>query len=81
MRLSALDWSRAFRKNNIVFLCNFTRTDRKQVINNKIGGTMRGDVVVMLGCIKMAYLDVPSRDRSRNVEEKSASEALPCTPC
>ena len=46
---------------------------------------MRGEVIVMLGCVMMAYLDEPSRDRRRNVEETSASEALPCTvvltPC
>ena len=46
---------------------------------------MRGEVIVMLGCVKMAHLDVPSRDLSRNVEETSATEALPCkivlTPC
>ena len=43
----------------IFFHCNFTRTDRKQDINNKIGESMRGEVIVMLGCVKMAYLDVP----------------------
>ena len=64
---------------------SYCLADRKQVINNKIGETMRGEVIVMLGCVKMAYLDVPSRAPSRNVEETSASEALPCTvvltPC
>ena len=73
------------QNNNIFFSCNFFRTDRKQVINNKIGETVRGEVIMMLGCVKMAYLDVPSRDRSRNVEETSATDALPCTivltPC
>ena len=39
---------------------------------------MGGEVIVVLGCV-MAYLDVPSRDRCRNVDETAASEALPCT--
>ena len=37
---------------------------------------MRGEMILMLGCVNMAYLDVPSRDSSRNVEEASATEAL-----
>ena len=31
---------------------------------------MRGEVILMPGCVKMSYLDVPSRDRSWNVEER-----------
>ena len=31
------------------------------------------------GCVKMAHLYVPSRDRSRKIMETSASEALPFT--
>ena len=50
-----------------------------QIESNGIGESMRGEVILMLGCVKVAYLHVPSRDRSRNVEETSASEALPCT--
>ena len=62
-----------FANKIILFPCNFTRTDRNQVINNKTGETMSGEVIVMLGCVKMAYLDVLSRDRSRNVSIRSAS--------
>ena len=74
-----------FAKKINLFPCNFTRTNRKQAINNRIGETMRDEVIVMFGCVKMVYLDVPSRDRSRNVEDTSATEALPCSfvlrPC
>ena len=62
----------SFSQKIIMFPFNFTRTDRKQEINNKIHETVRGEVIVTLGCVKMAYLDVPSLDRSRNVEETSA---------
>ena len=56
-----------------MFPCNFTRTDRKQVVNNKIGEIMRGEVIVMLGCVKMAYLAVPLRDRRGNISIRSAT--------
>ena len=38
---------------------------------------MRGEVIVMTGCVKMAYLDVPSRDRRRNVEGNVSIRSAP----
>ena len=57
----------------------YLATSPGQKESNGINEPLRGEVILMLGCVKMAYLYVPSRDRSRNVEETSASEALPCT--
>ena len=54
-------------------------TSPGQTESNEIGKPMRGEVILMVGCVKMAYLYVPSLDHSRNEEETSASEALPCT--
>ena len=44
-----------------------------RVIDNEIGDLMRVEVILMLVCVMMTYLDVPSCDCSRNVEETSAS--------
>ena len=52
-------------------------TSPGQTESNEIGKPMRGEVILMIGCVKILY--VPSLDRRRNIKETSASEALPCT--
>ena len=64
----------SFLQNITLFSCNFPRTNRKQVINNKIGETMRGEVIVVFGCVEMAYLDVPLHNpRTGNIRIRSTS--------
>ena len=63
----------------------YLATSPGQTESNEVGEHMRGAVIRMLGCVKMAYLYVLSHDNSQNVEEMPAYEALPCTvvltPC
>ena len=61
-------------KNRLVNSCNFSRTE-----GNEISESLRGVMILMLGCVEIVYLYVSSRDHSRNVEEMSASYVLSCT--
>ena len=59
----------------------YLATSPGQTESNEVGGPMRGEVILMLGCVKMACLFVPPC----NAEETSGSEALTrtivLTPC